>query len=145
MNQNLISATLTDAQRDAILAVTAAQTKMTAATPSPEDPPPTKISADMTLLDQALQFAQQNGAMPADVNLAALARTSPSAPIPAHLRQADRRNGGNCMSALSDACGRARHLPRGEALNTSGSMTPLCRPGQRFARRSRQQPHRPPP
>ena len=63
MNQNLISAALTDAQRDAILAdLTAAQTKMADSSHSltPEDRRRlTKIEpADMTLLDQALQFAQ---------------------------------------------------------------------------------------
>jgi len=156
MNQNLISATLTDAQRDAILAdLTAAQTKMADSSHSltPEDRRRlTKIeAADMTLLDQALQFAQQNpGAMPADVDLAALAEDIALGrqylPICAKANQTAEIAGDNCMSALSDAYVAALDIYRvAKALNTSGQYDAFVQAfGQRFARRSRQQPTPPP-
>lgn len=156
MNQNLISATLTDAQRDAIIAdLSAAQTKMADSSHSltPEDRRRlTKIeAADMALLDQALQFAQQNpGAVPADLDLAALTQDIALGrqylPICAKADQVAEIAGDNCMSALSDAYVAALDIYRvAKALNTSGQYDAFVQAfGQRFARRTRQQPTPPP-
>lgn len=80
MGQNLISQTMTDAQRDALLAdLTAFDTKLTnykiALTPD-DIGRLSKLSAtDIALLDMALAFAQQNpSAIPGNINTAELAK-----------------------------------------------------------------------
>ena len=88
--------------------------------------------------------------MPADVNLAALAEDIALGrqylPICAKANQTAEIAGDNCMSALSDAYVAALDIYRvAKALNTSGQYDAFVQAfGQRFARRSRQQPTPPP-
>ena len=149
MNQNLISATMTDAQRDAILAdLTAAQTK---AAPfvhrlTPEDRRRlTKIeAADVALLDKALVFAQQNpGALPADLDVTEFAKDlalgKQHLPLCMKADQVAEAISDGCMSALSDAYLAALEIYRvAKAQNTSGKHDSFVQDfGQRFARKSK--------
>jgi hypothetical protein len=156
MTQNLIDATLTDTQRDAILTdLSDAQTKMADSSNSltPDDRRNlAKIEpADLALLEQALQFAQQNpSAVPADLDIPALATDIALArqyvPICAKANQTAELASDSCMSALSDGYVAALDIYRvAKAINTSGQYDSFVQAfGQRFLRRSRRQPTPPP-
>ena len=149
MTQNLISATMTDAQRDAIIAdLEAAKVKHIpfshALSPADRRRLAKIESADVALLDKALIFAQQNpGAMPADIDLVEFAKDlalgKQHLPVCLKADQVAEAINDGCLSVLSDAYLAALEIYRvAKALNKSGQYDAFVDEfGQRFARRSR--------
>jgi hypothetical protein len=152
MAQNLISQTMTDAQRDAMLAdLTAFNTKWApysvALTPE-EIGKLAKISAaDIAVLELALTFAQQNsGAIPGDVNVTEFASDIALAkqivPMDASAKQKADKTTTSLIAVLSDAYKAALliyNIAKAQG-RTPQNQTFLDTFGQRFARGSQAPP-----